>query len=268
MWSHLHRLAGLWNLWFVLVIGVTGLWYGLEALHVVPYPPAPSPPESAANPGPSLQLDELMAQVRAVRPDLEVRRIIPPGASFGDALIAEGQAEHVLVRDRINHVVVHAADGTVLAQRSGSDAGLYERWVHTADPLHFGDFGGLVSKLIWFVFGLLLSGLALTGTYLHARRLAREAGGDARARWPGTLAAIVISLFVVVAMVPLGLVRLHLAGPIVDGVRELPSLAPGVSAVLVSWSVLTLLIIALWVFALWRPQLVGGSLRPARNTRQ
>jgi uncharacterized iron-regulated membrane protein len=38
-----------------------------------------------------------------------------------------------------------------------------ERFGAAVDPLHFGDFGGLVSKLVWFIFGLALTGLAITG---------------------------------------------------------------------------------------------------------
>ena len=50
------------------------------------------------------------------------------------------------------------------------DLDMLERWSHTADPLHFGNFGGLTSKLIWFVFGISLSALIPTGAYLWVRR--------------------------------------------------------------------------------------------------
>lgn len=45
-----------------------------------------------------------------------------------------------------------------------------ERIVHTVDPLHFGTFGGLATKIIWAVFGLLLTSLAVTGAYIFAKR--------------------------------------------------------------------------------------------------
>lgn len=55
--------------------------------------------------------------------------------------------------------------------------GAGERIVHTVDPLHFGTFGGIATRLIWALFGLLLTGLAASGAFIYASR--------ARAALPG-----------------------------------------------------------------------------------
>ena len=57
-----------------------------------------------------------------------------------------------------------------------------------ADPLHFGTFGGLATKAIWFVFGAILTGMAVTGVLIYSQRLAKAARGDLRKRdaaWSG-----------------------------------------------------------------------------------
>lgn len=80
-------------------------------------------------------------------------------------------------------------------------------WSHMADPLHFGTFGGLTTKLIWFLFGLFLSGLSLTGGWLHLKRL--EKAADGRVRWRGTILAawmaLAIFAFCIVAAIYVGI---------------------------------------------------------------
>ena len=277
-WSELHKTAGLWSIWFVVVIGVTGVWYLFEAarvdvgdgkvsfagnprtaLHAVPEPT--SDPTLAP-----LPLDALVARALQSMPMLDIRSI---WLGTDGAVEIEGQASHLLVRDRANKIYLDRRSGAVLYKQTPRDYSLYWRWSDTADPLHFGDFGGLWSKGIWFAFGLVLSGLILTGTWLHAHRLARNAGGKARHRWPGTGAAIVVSLVVLAATVPFGLHEARaFYGPAVDGVQQLPTLAPGVRAVILAWITLTLAIIAAWIFLLWRPRIVMTDMAaPAASTR-
>ena len=260
-WSELHKLAGLWSLWFLLLMGVTGIWYGIEATRLLPAPADPKPLAADADKT-VLPLDALVQAAQAHWPELRIERVIPPGGRYGSALYVEGRAGHVLVRDRINHLVLDAHGGAVVTRRSASQAGVFERWIDTADPLHFGDFGGLVSKIVWFVFGLLLSGLCLTGAYLHAQRLARVADRPSRSRWPGTAAACAVSLLVIAASVPLGVQRLRFAGPLSDGVRRFPDLAPGVEVAILAWIAGTLLVIGAWVLILLRPRMI---IRPERS---
>lgn len=275
--SESHKTAGLWSLWFLAVMAVTGIWYlfeiarldfmdgkfshagfGASAIHEVP---APVVAEGAER----LPLDALIERIRQARPDLEIK-MVGPGISHAGAMYVEGDAGHVLVRSRANFVHVDASDGRTLYSQDVSDLPLYWRWSETADPLHFGDFGGLWSKAIWFVFGLALCGLILTGTWLHASRLAASRGGQARHRWPGTWAALVVTLLVLGASVHAGFDQAcEVYGPTVDGVRQLPELTRGVQGLIVGWTVIMVSLILLWIALLWRPFRLVPTPRKAKQ---
>lgn len=271
LWSQLHKIVGLWSIWFVIVIGLTGVWYLFEnarthlgdgkdayagepsyAIRAVPRP-------TSARGLPTLPLSTLLEQVRQRRGDIDIQTI---RQGRDGRLYVDGQAGHLLVRDRANQLYLDVRTGDVLYDQRASDLPLYWRWSDTADPLHFGDFGGLVSKLIWFVFGLALSGLILTGTYLHARRLARDVGSR-HTRMPGVLAACFVSIMVLAGSVPFGLDLARSYGPVVDNIRRLPTVAPGIQLVIFVWVITTLAIIAAWVFMLWRPQVVVPARVPS-----
>ena len=278
--STLHKSVGLWSIWFLVVIGVTGLWYlfeaaradfldgktawagwGDHAIHRIAIP-------SAEPARPPLPLNDLVDRAREVRPDLTITGI---GPGF-EAIEIEGQSRHILVRNRANTLILDSRTGAVLHDQTPLDYSLYWRWADTADPLHFGDFAGLTSKLIWFAFGLALSGLIFTGTLLHARRLAtnapKGAGRSARHRWPGTAAALGVSGLLLALAVPAGFSEARdVYGPAVDGVREPPDLAPGVWWVLVVWIAATLALIALWVRLFWRPSSPAATRQTAGHGR-
>lgn len=184
-WSDAHRTFGLWSLWFTLIIALTGIWYSVElAMHDLDRglqdAPQSAPMLSAkqlaryGDAAARLPLDELITRVHEAYPGLEIAAISLPSDPRG-AVDFTGHANAWLVRPSANRVFLNPYDGSVMAIHKGEELPLIYRWVHTADPLHFGDFGGLVTKLIWFVFGLASSGLTLTGAYLWCKRSVRKA---------------------------------------------------------------------------------------------
>lgn len=197
----LHRFAGLWSLWFVALMVVTGLWYliewgGGEA------PPHPRPAEkfavAEAPVGPAL--DRMVANARAAYPDLDIK-----GVRFGDrGVIFEGQDGTVLVRDRSNAVWTHPETGAVLLKADGGDLNWHQRISEAADPLHFGTWGGLATKVVWFLFGAALTALCVTGVMIYALRLKRA---DAERRSPvgRALAGMGPFAYVAVALVVMSL---------------------------------------------------------------
>ncbi len=181
--SNLHRLAGLWALWFVLIISLTGAWYLFErvrSLHidnifaysdvatagaVVPIPPREY---SGLN---TLPFNELLAVVREARPDIEIAYV---SLNRGGYFYIVGQTNNLLVRNRANKIYLNPESGEIVYNQYGEDLSAYWYWSNMADPLHFGNFAGLTSKFIWFVFGLILSFLSLSGVFLFAKRLSRS----------------------------------------------------------------------------------------------
>ncbi|MFC3675593.1 PepSY-associated TM helix domain-containing protein [Ferrovibrio xuzhouensis] len=172
----LHRLVAGWAVWFLAVIALTASWYLAERLladtgmRLEPPPPAASRPAGVAV---SMPLDDLVARGRAAFPGLEVRAVYFP-ARPGAPLALAGQAGDLLVRDRANRVWLDPADGRVLRVDRIDGAGPLRRWDAMANPLHYGDFAGTASRLVWFVFGCGLTALVFTGAWMYLARLRRE----------------------------------------------------------------------------------------------
>lgn len=244
LYSELHKLGGLWGLWFVLLIGLTGVWYLVEQMSIdiadaqFVYPPSPEWHAAGATRQP---LNELVAAALRARPELDVRMV-----SLDDNLVSvSGQAGDLLVRDRANMLFVDPSDATIPFSRNADDLGVLRRWVEMVDLLHFGNFGGLATKLLWFVLGIGLSGLCLTGAYLHAKRMTTV--GAAHARWSGQTAALAVSLLLLCATTYGALENLREFGPVRDGVQDLPHVPAGVTLFLVAWVASTIAAILLWL---------------------
>lgn len=167
-WSDVHKLTGVWSLWFVAIISLTGIWYLAEWW--VPYRDEPA--ASATINAPPLPIAALVERARAAYPELEITSL-GLYAAKDHMFMAIGDDGTVLVRPSAT-VSLDNRTGAVLDIYRPASEGPIARLTETADVLHFGTFGGLWSQALYFVFGLALSAMALTGAYLHARRQERH----------------------------------------------------------------------------------------------
>lgn len=175
-WSgDLHRLIGLWSLWFVAIIGLTTVWYFVE--HAAPSMETPEPQAATRYFLPTPETERVARWVAAARerfPGISITLVqMPYGES--DPVVVQGQWRAWLVRERTEAIFIDPATNRIIGERVASEMSGIERWVHTADPLHFGNFGGLVTKLIWTIFGMLLTGLCATGVIIFTKRAAHAA---------------------------------------------------------------------------------------------
>lgn len=173
LWGDIHRLFGVWSLWFVALIAITGGWYLVESLGGDAEPPAKiAVPAGGKTPAPAdpQAIDQAVAALQQQWPELRVRGMRP--SLDGQGLLLDGQARAWLVRDRANVAGFDLRDGRLLDRQDGREMNLHQRIAEMADPLHFGSFGGWPVRLLWFLFGAALTTLSFTGVYLYGLRVA------------------------------------------------------------------------------------------------
>lgn len=182
-WGDVHRLIGVWSMWFLAVIIVTSLWYLVESLggDAPPHPSVDVPPTALEGPALAARLGPSLAAAQASYPDLRIEGIVFPSRRNG-AFQFQGQDGAILVRDRANAVWTSAETAETRLVSDARDLGLHQRLGEAADPLHFGTFGGLLTKIVWFAFGLALTGLCVSGAAIYGLRIARGRDGRASAK--------------------------------------------------------------------------------------
>lgn len=167
----LHRLGGVWSLWFVALIGLTGLWYLVESLGGgAPYAKPPTLAETVAPRLDAGVIDRSVALARQSYPSLRITELRLP-TEPGEPIGIFGQADAVLVRDRVNGVWVDPVHHQVVEVLKGEMLSVHQRISEMADPLHFGTWGGMTTKIIWFLFGAVMTALAVTGVMIYSLRL-------------------------------------------------------------------------------------------------
>jgi uncharacterized iron-regulated membrane protein len=177
-WGDFHRLSGIWSIWFIAVISITGVWFLIQALlfdnHISisteGIPPVVARDEvPLVEPGasvPRLDIDQAVEIASASIPGLEASFIGLPGNAYSHISVW-GRGWYPLM---FQGASINPYNGNVDHSRLLSDRSTLEFVTESMRPLHTGDFGGLWLKLLWFVFGLLLSMMVLSGLLIWSKR--------------------------------------------------------------------------------------------------
>lgn len=179
LWGDLHRLFGLWSLWFIALIALTGLWYLYEALgdatdhKVADYPLRDISLQTPNITGITAPLKGMIETIQKQAPDYQVKMIKLP-LYTDDTIEFHGINKAILTRPRANIFIYDPTQKSFTERIDGQDLTAEQRLAEMADPLHFGTFGGLASKLIYFIFGMLLSAIALSGVYIYSARISKS----------------------------------------------------------------------------------------------
>ena len=198
-WGDLHRLSGIWSIWFIATISITGTWFLIQAIlsdnqiSISSYSPVTSviphasvPLSADGNPPPMISLDQALSVAQEKIPGLDATNLFLPSNTYG-TLQAAGRSWYPLMGQSVD---IHPYTGEITSSRLLSDRTPIEFVTESMRPLHTGDFGGFWIKAIWAFFGLVLSLMVLSGLLIWSKRTAlataaafkREARGERKAR--------------------------------------------------------------------------------------
>src|SRR6218665_3081760 len=196
--SDLHKCTRSWGLGFHLLIATTGAWMGLAPLFERGYQylslgtAAESMASAAARQSAAAaaiaatmpSLDALHAAAQRAVPGLRTRQVSLRrwGSSTAEVGFGGQFDNHLGSTARVEF---DAATGLLKNLRDPRSRGFWSQVDSLMEPLHFGDFGGLALKWLYFMLGLSAALLALSGTLIWLdMRQQRQRAAQARVAAP------------------------------------------------------------------------------------
>lgn len=181
--ADLHKLAGVWSIWFLMLMSVTGLWYLTQAIlwhndyEIEPHPPAVSvaelPTMASTPPIPPVSLSDALAITQQTFPNFKNTYILPP-EHYRDTYKIYGTGDFIFYDEYAYALTISPWTGKITSKRTPEEMTTLQSLSHIANPLHYGSIGGLWTKVIWFIFGILLTSMSITGFLMWGGRLVKN----------------------------------------------------------------------------------------------
>jgi uncharacterized iron-regulated membrane protein len=174
LWD-LHNLGGfLFSLPLVL-LSVSGAYFAYGPafaafVGVITGGPGEIPPPKALQSGPRRSLDEIVESARRALPESVPSMIIFP-TSTGDAFTLRMRLASDAHRIGLNWMYVDPASAQVLRVDRLGEQPLGVQIIRLLTPLHYGTIGGLSTRLLWLVVGLIPGVLFITGIVMWRNRV-------------------------------------------------------------------------------------------------
>ena len=175
-----HRFSGVWSMWFLFIISITGLWYLTQAVlwhndvEIEPHAPLLDnkavPTYQAKVPDFSIDLDQALEVAEQTYADFTPTFIMLPEHNR-DTYKLVGKGDFSLYDDTSYKLSINPWQGNIEAQQDPDNMTVLQTISHITDPIHYGTIGGIWTKIIWFVFGLILSGMSVAGFMIWRYRL-------------------------------------------------------------------------------------------------
>lgn len=175
--SDLHKLMGLWGIWFSMLMAITGAWYLYEfgnAIAQSPVEPKGPKIEKVISEQASVfsveEFRTLVTKAQNTHENWEITALFMPTSNTAPIQFRGTSNSNPVIRNRALRVYIHPETFDIVEAWSPETIGVQAYINEYIDPLHFGDFGGFWLKLLWFVFGIALTAMSFTGVLMTWKR--------------------------------------------------------------------------------------------------
>lgn len=166
LYSSLHRIVGVWSIFFNLLLVITGTFLAWTVVTA-----SLNPPASPATPVVTLSTQKLLDQIRTENPDFTPTYIRLPLSKDAN-LVVYGifDDDAFFYSEFYNSFLVDPYTGKIEQIMRVQEADLKTKLSSTLIPVHFGQYGGIWSKIIYCLAGLSGPFLSISGFLIWKKR--------------------------------------------------------------------------------------------------
>lgn len=123
-------------------------------------------------PSANVSFTEALSLAKQRFPDFQPSYVMLPEHQR-DMYHLSGSGDHIFYDQYSYSLSINPWTGEIASATSPETMTGMQTLMHIADPLHYGTLAGIWTKLIWFFFGLVLSGMSITGFMMWGLRHVR-----------------------------------------------------------------------------------------------
>lgn len=170
-WGDIHKKVGALSSPILLLLGLTGAYWNLTHATRDLVTPHDEQPFTAPMYAEDLSFDALLEGVWEAHPDYRLNYIAIPHEP-GDAVSFYGswRGQSSLRGSYGSTFHFDSDSGELLSSFDIREANAGLQLLDSFEPLHFGNFGGLITKLLWCLLGGTPALLSLSGFWIYWRR--------------------------------------------------------------------------------------------------
>lgn len=172
-YSSLHRIVGVWALFLNLLLVVTGIFLAWKVTTS-----GFNPPAAAQTPAVIAPIETAMEKIKAEKPHFTPTYIRLPLNHQGHVVVYGVYDDDPFYFSEFgNYFLVDYHSGEISGETKITEADLSTQFANTLIPLHFGQYGGIWSKLLYMITGLSGPFLSVSGFIIWKQGRKRKRTG-------------------------------------------------------------------------------------------